>query len=70
MPRKTNIKHVVNALRCRIGFNEAAARCRGKPLPPPDRSSASVPRFNEAAARCRGKLFAEAIKSGFLTPLQ
>ena len=38
-----------------LGFNEAAARCRGKldhqPFPlGPHR------RFNEAAARCRGKL--------------
>ena len=38
----------------RIGFNEAAARCRGKP----SRSAARVLwrlGFNEAAARCRGK---------------
>ena len=36
------------------GFNEAAARCRGKP-PPPCRASTPARRFNEAAARCRGK---------------
>ena len=35
-------------------FNEAAARCHGKPETP--RSAGPVPRgFNEAAARCHGK---------------
>ena len=37
-----------------IGFNEAAARCRGK-LFPVDLISSYDTRFNEAAARCRGK---------------
>ena len=36
------------------GFNEAAARCRGKPSSRRWRSPAAC-RFNEAAARCRGK---------------
>ena len=37
------------------GFNEAAARCRGKQSA--WRPAAPRPaRFNEAAARCRGKL--------------
>ena len=54
MPRKT-----VAAVRPGVGstgFNEAAARCRGKRigLPP---SPTSPTCFNEAAARCRGKHF-------------
>ena len=36
-------------------FNEAAARCHGKPRPAPA-SSACCGGFNEAAARCHGKL--------------
>ena len=36
------------------GFNEAAARCRGKRSPPLRRRSTGRC-FNEAAARCRGK---------------
>ena len=36
------------------GFNEAAARCRGKP-PPGAAAGHGWPSFNEAAARCRGK---------------
>ena len=37
-------------------FNEAAARCRGKPAQvPPRPSRRRRARFNEAAARCRGK---------------
>ena len=52
MPRKT-----LFAPRAQEGggrFNEAAARCRGKP---DERRSTrgTVRRFNEAAARCRGK---------------
>ena len=38
----------------RARFNEAAARCRGKPLAPAA-APAGAKRFNEAAARCRGK---------------
>ena len=38
------------------GFNEAAARCRGKPAPRPRPRGVSAAGFNEAAARCRGKL--------------
>ena len=53
MPRKTtdlfsrpeNLHH---------GFNEAAARCRGKPGAGPA-DGGGVRCFNEAAARCRGK---------------
>ena len=52
MPRKT-----VTALDGRLeelGFNEAAARCRGKPVPlHPGGERWRC--FNEAAARCRGK---------------
>ena len=36
------------------GFNEAAARCRGKQLVA-GKVGGSRARFNEAAARCRGK---------------
>ena len=36
------------------GFNEAAARCRGK-LAHGRRAAEMQTRFNEAAARCRGK---------------
>ena len=42
-------------------FNEAAARCRGKPSPGSARGRDRVRRFNEAAARCRGKLFRPAL---------
>ena len=37
------------------GFNEAAARCRGKPPATTDRTDTRPSGFNEAAARCRGK---------------
>ena len=37
------------------GFNEAAARCRGKPQDTHRTTLAAEPGFNEAAARCRGK---------------
>ena len=40
-------------LRC--CFNEAAARCRGKPHSSGGATSRRGSRFNEAAARCRGK---------------
>ena len=52
MPRKTAAAAAPAA--AEGGFNEAAARCRGKPLFP-GRGSTSRGRFNEAAARCRGK---------------
>ena len=42
------------ATRRSAGFNEAAARCRGK-LRRPGRGRTRRPCFNEAAARCRGK---------------
>ena len=42
--------------RTATGFNEAAARCRGKPMRRAEHCCASKARFNEAAARCRGKL--------------
>ena len=52
MPRKTPPSPGSPARQA--GFNEAAARCRGKPAaassPPP-----AARGFNEAAARCRGK---------------
>ena len=38
-----------------VSFNEAAARCRGKPSSPRRWPACSSPCFNEAAARCRGK---------------
>ena len=41
------------------GFNEAAARCRGK-LRPRRWTAAVESGFNEAAARCRGKRGSEA----------
>ena len=53
MPRKT-AWFVRSHCTVLSGFNEAAARCRGKP-----RTSTKAPSrsrcFNEAAARCRGK---------------
>ena len=55
MPRKTSSRTCGRGRGRLPRFNEAAARCRGKPArstPPPARSA---PRFNEAAARCRGK---------------
>ena len=53
MPRKTlpsigTVRYIIR------GFNEAAARCRGKPAGP-DRWQERNGGFNEAAARCRGK---------------
>ena len=53
MPRKT--KTWPPRTRARSGFNEAAARCRGKPAGPLCQTSRARG-FNEAAARCRGKL--------------
>ena len=52
MPRKTGAGAGANKWRC--GFNEAAARCRGKPFRGRPRRRRRR-RFNEAAARCRGK---------------
>ena len=40
------------------GFNEAAARCRGKPFARVMVTVRVVACFNEAAARCRGKPWA------------
>ena len=54
MPRKTAIWSKVSG--AVSGFNEAAARCRGKRLPGGDGRPHGPDRFNEAAARCRGKL--------------
>ena len=53
MPRKTMAIRATRA--ARTGFNEAAARCRGKLLRRRSMTSGAVC-FNEAAARCRGKL--------------
>ena len=53
MPRKTPLDFDFRS-RSHSGFNEAAARCRGK-LPRGIRSPPYPRRFNEAAARCRGK---------------
>ena len=53
MPRKT-VRAATLGRDRNVDFNEAAARCRGKPArgspAPPNAAS-----FNEAAARCRGK---------------
>ena len=54
MPRKT-IDFGFGCPLPEAGFNEAAARCRGKPRHVAASTPASVVRFNEAAARCRGK---------------
>ena len=53
MPRKTR-GGAARRRGVRRGFNEAAARCRGKHQPP-SASAGRRRRFNEAAARCRGK---------------
>ena len=52
MPRKTT--SWTSARASSRGFNEAAARCRGK-LGQGKPGGEHVPGFNEAAARCRGK---------------
>ena len=54
MPRKTRLPARLRSGRT-LRFNEAAARCRGKP---PSAMTRPAPGgcFNEAAARCRGKL--------------
>ena len=54
MPRKTTLSHRVG-MRAIHHFNEAAARCRGKPGTPGRSRTACQSYFNEAAARCRGK---------------
>ena len=54
MPRK-NLRGPRKKIEALRSFNEAAARCRGKPLRPFRRAPAPRRRFNEAAARCRGK---------------
>ena len=53
MPRKTR-RTSANIQRSKAGFNEAAARCRGKPAVYLWGNRLSDG-FNEAAARCRGK---------------
>ena len=45
----------IEARRAERRFNEAAARCRGKPRNGTAEPSCMVTGFNEAAARCRGK---------------
>ena len=54
MPRKTDGSGS-GRMAAPTGFNEAAARCRGK-LRNPAPGRGPVRGFNEAAARCRGKL--------------
>ena len=49
------------------GFNEAAARCRGKPPLPVRRGDGRRRGFNEAAARCRGKHTYGTPDSAFVT---
>ena len=55
MPRKTasSTHNPASVMPC---FNEAAARCRGKPDPGGRVHRRLQLGFNEAAARCRGKL--------------
>ena len=53
MPRKTSVGKMPSAS-TPWSFNEAAARCRGKPTAAA-RETPAPARFNEAAARCRGK---------------
>ena len=54
MPRKTRRSSSGNGATRRC-FNEAAARCRGKPRGAAREAWFRQDRFNEAAARCRGK---------------
>ena len=54
MPRKTSKRQERYIRAAAAGFNEAAARCRGK-LDPAGGLPRGRARFNEAAARCRGK---------------
>ena len=54
MPRKTDLAVKANQRVDELGFNEAAARCRGKPAVGAGLGDRPA-RFNEAAARCRGK---------------
>ena len=54
MPRKTETVWVGESGNL-IGFNEAAARCRGKRRRAGRTRRWRCCRFNEAAARCRGK---------------
>ena len=54
MPRKTGGAGQVRAEGAHR-FNEAAARCRGKPGGGKTRMMLRIAGFNEAAARCRGK---------------
>ena len=68
MPRKTSRDRPGPAARPR-GFNEAAARCRGKHAGAA-RNSCWVSGFNEAAARCRGKPRAMAASASFFASLQ
>ena len=68
MPRKTR-REPLDPRVAMPGFNEAAARCRGKRLSV--MFSCCVPAcFNEAAARCRGKPFAAMIRAKQFLPLQ
>ena len=51
-----NARQSASAPRPGGGFNEAAARCRGKPVVTMQEARMTALGFNEAAARCRGKL--------------
>ena len=61
MPRKTS-PPAPRGGRCGSRFNEAAARCRGKPQSHRRRQRRHRRGFNEAAARCRGKPHDEKLK--------
>ena len=54
MPRKTGRPPETSTAAASPGFNEAAARCRGKHAAART-GRARTSCFNEAAARCRGK---------------
>ena len=58
-PRPDAAENAPGVVRIRLSttvrFNEAAARCRGKPVTT-NRPVSTPSGFNEAAARCRGKL--------------
>ena len=54
MPRKTGTGDRGQGQAARA-FNEAAARCRGKPPARGSTKRSGRSSFNEAAARCRGK---------------
>ena len=51
-----NESHALSSLCANAGFNEAPAKCRGKPMRMRV-SGLTMSCFNEAPAKCRGKLY-------------